>query len=357
MLLVGVLPSALAGCFYLYANSPDGRSSRDVASRVFIPPASDLPTIQKILVEEGVISRDLRFRLLARYLGVSTHLKAGEYIFSADCTPLMVLGDLAAGKTVPRSLTIVEGVTMFQVAQKIAEGGWGTGEEALRLMNDAQFAETLGLKATNLEGYLFPDTYAFERLDSLQHILKTLVGRMRSVLAAECRKMGARPGGIVVDCGKPVGTCGLEAGSGKSAQLYLSMADVLVLASIVEKETGRDNERPLVARVFLNRLQKGMRLQADPTVVYGLQKFGELLSRQDLRTPTPYNTYTQNGLPPGPICNPGRASIAAVFSPADENYYYFVLQADGGHYFSKTLAEHNLAVARLRRHEQASSEK
>jgi len=348
--LLILLLAAFAAWVLIYSRSPCSQLSSGPL-RVYIPPQTSLPQIQKILVDAQVLEDDFRFWLLARYLGVSTRLKAGEYLFTPEHTPLLVLKDMAEGKTIPRSLTIAEGLNMYQVAQKIEDGGWGAKADVLLLMYNSEFLAEQEIKANSLEGHLFPDTYFFERSDSPQHILSAMVKRMQGVFSEECGQAKSLPG-IVFDCGgQDLHAVAEEKSVGKAAVLKLSMNDVLTLASIVEKETGYKHERPLVAKVFLNRLRKGMRLQADPTVVYGLKKFKTPLSRKDLRTPTSYNTYTRKGLPSGPICNPGQASIAAVFHPAEENYYYFVLQGDGEHFFSKSLKEHNQAVARLRKSE------
>lgn len=342
-----VVPVGLYSWVWLYANSP-GASGYFEKRQVYIPPKSGFPQIEKILIESRVIEDDIRFRILARYLGVSTRLKAGEYVFTAEHTPLLILRDIEQGKTVPRTLTIAEGLTIYQIAEKIEAGGWGKQVDILQLMSDPDFLSRIGVRANSLEGYLFPDTYFFERSDSPQHILATMFKRMQAVIAKECEK-AAQVEGVLFDCDGQAGAA--EKFKGASEIVRLSVNQVLTLASIIEKETGFPEERPLVAKVFIDRLKKGMRLQADPTVVYGLKKFGEQLSRKDLKTPTPYNTYTQKGLPVGPICNPGKASISAVFNPAAEKYLYFVLQENGGHYFSKSLKEHNEAVARLRKFE------
>jgi len=181
------------------------------------------------------------------------------------------------------------------------------------------------LAVPTLEGYLFPDTYLFERGNRDPHpIIRAMVEQTEKVLA----ETGARSG---------------------LPQYGLDAYGVLILASIVEKETGLGLERPLIARVFLNRLQLGMRLQTDPTVIYGLADFNGNLTRKDLQTPTPYNTYLVAGLPPGPIASPGLAAIRAVMAPAPGDFYYFVSKNDGSHYFSRTLAEHNRAVNRYQK--------
>jgi UPF0755 protein len=185
----------------------------------------------------------------------------------------------------------------------------------LALVADPLFIRSFGLQGSTLEGYLFPDTYFFAKGTGLRTIVTTMVQRLMQVLAEERGK---------------------RVSSSEVPSTLLNQHEILTLASIIEKETALTAERPLVAKVFFNRLRLGMKLQADPTVIYGLVKFGQPLTKADLSTPTPYNTYAKTGLPVGPICNPGRTAIAAVLQPAAEDY------------FSKTLSEHNQAVARYR---------
>ncbi len=306
---------------------------------VDIPPSVGFLGVEKVLIEKGVIADDFRFRILARVLGLGHRLKAGEYLFKAGTSPLGVLQALVAGLVLRHPLTVVEGANLFQIAELLASEGWGTGAEFLALAQDANFIAELGLNGESLEGYLFPDTYYLKKGQPLKAIIRMMVLRWRE----EMGRLALDPGqgneqrfGIVLP------------GEGKEERVTLSLHELLTLASIVEKETAVGEERPLIARVFYNRLQSKMRLQTDPTVNYGLRQFNLPLTRVDLATVTPYNTYLIPALPPGPICNPGRAAVAAVLRPAAESYYYFVAQGDGSHFFSKTLAEHNQAVSRYR---------
>jgi UPF0755 protein len=272
-----------------------------------------------------VIRDDIRFRLLARLTGKAQVLKAGEYIFAAGMSPYQVLHLLAEGKVVQRPVIIPEGMDLKRIANILTTDGWVDRDRFLELSRQQTLIRDLGLHVDSLEGYLFPDTYYLSRGNQDEDgIIRMMVARFQKVYK-EIR--AAVPG-----------------------PPHLSQHEVLTLASIVEKETGLDQERPLVARVFLNRLHEGMRLQADPTVLYGRdQSATGDLTRQDLATPTPYNTYMIHGLPPGPICSPGRAALMAVLQPAEGDFLYFVSRGDGSHYFSRTLAEHNRAVARYRR--------
>ena len=290
---------------YAFSPGPVGRQDR---IQVYIPPGTGFKQIKKILIESGAVTADIRFALLARIMGSAHRLKAGEYIFKPGMTPYEILQELEQGKGVFRALTLVEGVNIYQAAGTIEQNGWGKSQEFLELVQNPEFIQELGLSVDTLEGYLFPDTYFFEKGTSLSDIISLMVKRTREVFSQECQgasdqhnnDQDCRLAGAGPDAALPA-----EQGKGKN----LNPHQIITLASIVEKETGQDQERPLVAKVFINRLQKGMKLQADPTVTYGLGNFGQPLSRKDLRAPSPYNTYTQHGLPPGPISNPGRASI------------------------------------------------
>jgi UPF0755 protein len=287
---------------------------------VIIPPDLFFPAIEKKLIEAGVIEPDPRFLLTAHLMGVASSLRAGEYIFTGKLSPHRVLRELNKGSMVQQSITIQEGANLKQIAALLGDGGWLNPNRFLELCQDREFIEKLGLNLESLEGYLFPDTYLFARGGhDPKTIIMTMVAQMRKVLA----ETGAESG---------------------LPQAKLDVHEILTLASIVEKETGQTLERPMIARVFLNRLVKGMRLQTDPTVIYGIKDFDGNLTRQHLREYTPYNTYVIKGLPPGPIGSPGRAAIEAIMQPASGSYYYFVSKNDGSHYFSKSLAEHNRAV-------------
>ncbi len=290
---------------------------------VLIPPKTSLAGIEKILAENGVIPPGRGFYCLARISRLSQRLQAGEYLFSPGQTPYQILSTLAAGATVRWSVTIPEGASIYQLADILAQGGWGERDLFLKLMRDPEILARYGVRAASLEGYLFPDTYQLVRGQNPQEIIGLMVERGRKVRQ--------------------------ELGDFNESPMGLSPHQVLTLASIVEKETAAPEERPLIAQVFLNRLRQNMRLQTDPTVIYGLGDFNGNLTRKDLETPSPYNTYLVNGLPPGPIANPGRAAIAAVLHPATESYLYFVSKNDGTHYFSRDLAEHNRAVCKYQK--------
>jgi UPF0755 protein len=323
--LAGALFLVLAGFglwLWAYAITPlPMRAGAEL--HVLIPPKTSLSRIQAILVENGVIPPGRSFYYLARISRLSQRLQAGEYRFTSGQTPYQILSIIATGSTVRWSVTIPEGANIYQFADILAKGGWGEREIFLGLVRDPEILARYGVRGASLEGYLFPDTYQLLRGQNPREIVIMMVERGRQVRQ--------------------------ELGDLRENVLGLSPHEVLTLASIVEKETAAPEERPLIAGVFVNRLQQRMRLQTDPTVIYGLVDFDGNLTRKDLTTPTPYNTYLINGLPPGPIANPGRAAIEAVLHPASESYLYFVSKNDGTHYFSRDLAEHNRAVFRYQK--------
>ena len=301
---------------------------------VIIPVASSFTAIEEKLAAAGVLHSDLRFRLLAKLMGVSKGLHPGEYRFSGRPTPHQVLRQLYRGARVRHPVTIPEGSNLAQIGAILSKDGWTTEKEFKATISDPAFLRELGAKQSGLEGYLFPDTYFCERgVFDLRDTIRAMVARTTKVLAATGASAGLPAYG-------------------------LNAHQVLTLASIVEKETGLAAERPLIARVFLNRLREGMKLQTDPTVIYGLKAFNGNLTKLNLMTPSPYNTYLIPGLPPGPIASPGQAAIQAVMAPAAEgDYYYFVSKNDGSHYFSKSLPEHNLAVSRFQKNRQTIKSK
>ena len=236
---------------------------------------------------------------------------------SARMPPLEILAKLTRGDILTHPVTIPEGLTREQIAELLSGKGLGNRERFMKLTEDPVLVNKYGIQGETLEGYLYPDTYQFARGLSARSVIETMVNRFWQ-LVGPLKK--------------------------RAKEVNMPIGEVVILASIVEKETGRSGERPIIASVFLNRLKRRMRLDSDPTVIYGLKNFNGNLTRKDLAKPTPYNTYLIRGLPPGPIANPGIASIKAVLYPAGTDFLYFVSKNDGSHYFSKTLAEHNEAV-------------
>jgi UPF0755 protein len=278
-----------------------------------------LQAIAHHLTREGIIQDPYKFMALTWIKGQGKKIQWGDFELYPGIPPRVLLSYLTTGKTMLKRVTIPEGFTLQQIAKRLAEENLVEEKVFLTSARDPQFLETLEIDGQSLEGYLFPDTYIFHRGMSAQTIQKRMVQRFKEVFSGL-----QEPGGFL------------------SAQEIKKM---VILASIVEKESGAQSEKPVIAAVFLNRLQKGMALQSDPTVIYGIKDFDGDLTKKNLRTRTAYNTYLQPGLPPGPIANPGKDSLQAVLSPAKSEYLYFVSKNDGRHFFSKNLKDHNRAVA------------
>jgi UPF0755 protein len=343
-----IIAASLATWIWIYAKSPGPLANNEQI--VYLPPHSSFKKINQILIDSKVVNADRRFAILARLLGSASHIQAGEYRFATGISPYNLLKELQSGKTVNRFFTIAEGLNLMQAANIMAKAGLGNAGEIIALSRDPAFINELGLRTKSLEGFLFPDTYFFKRGMPVRKMLKIMVKRTEQVFNNECRQQSPD---VAINCdlfAEP------PKQQPRKSPLRLSAQQALILASIVEKETGNAAERPIIAQVFISRLRKKMRLQSDPTVIYGLQKFNRPLSHRDLKTPSPYNTYTLAGLPAGPICNPGQAAIAAVMRPAQTDYYYFVSKNNGSHKFSKTLREHNQAVKKFRQSRSAKSE-
>ena len=305
---------------------PQRGSEADII--VYIPPDIGFAAIKKSLADQRVIDDDIRFDLLARWMRARDRMRAGEYCFAPGLTHKAIIRKLARGEVYYRPLTIPEGYNVFQIGDLLAESFGFDRQDFLRQVQDQTFIKSLGLEVPSLEGYLFPDTYFVTRGQKLDAVVAMMVRRFHEVFA---------------DIG------GRDKAAAFAAARSISEHGIVILASIIEKETALPEERPLIAAVFLNRLQQKMKLQADPTVIYGIADFNGNLTRQDLVTPSPYNTYTNEGLPAGPIANPGKASLAAVLHPAQNDYLYFVAKNDGSHFFSSSLAEHNSAVLRFQK--------
>jgi len=312
-----------------YAETPGSEIDRQVIFA--IAPGEGFNQMTARLQSRGVITSPFKFKLLARFKGDDKKLKAGEYHLSASMSPSQVLDVLVNGKIYLYRLTIPEGFNAHQIADEIAAQGLGDAHAFLALVMDPETARQFGIEAKSLEGYLFPDTYYFPRGVSALTIARKMVERFKEQF---------KPAWIQ-----------------RAHELHLTVHQIVTLASIIEKETGDPAERPLISSVFHNRLKKKMRLESDPTVIYGIKDFDGNLTRRHLNTPTPYNTYTIRGLPPGPIASPGTASIEAALYPAHTDYLFFVSKKDNTHQFSVTIEEHNRAVRKyqLRRHRKAKS--
>jgi len=280
--------------------------------------------IAKKLEREGIVSSAFNLKILATLRGDARHIQAGDFNFAAASRPGRVLDRLIQGDTLRLRVTLPEGLTAVQIAERLAQAGYTDHEEFLRLAMDPAFAQKLGIDAPSLEGYLFPETYRFGVNLPSRHLLRFMVDQFNKHLSKDLLEKAETQG--------------------------LSLHQVVTLASIIQKETAKRSEMPIISAVFHNRLKRNMPLQADPTVIYGIENFNGNLTRRDLRTHTPYNTYTQRGLPAGPIANPGARALQAATSPANVPYLYFVSRGNGSHQFSRTLREHNNAVRQFQLH-------
>ena len=314
--------------FGLFLVSPADKGGAD---QVFIvKEGSSLKEVAGDLEKAGLITNKTLFVLWTRVKGYGKDIRAGEYSLSPAMAPVQLLETLRKGFVVLHPVTIPEGLNRVQIADVLSAKGLADKKRFLELTQDRALLQQYGISGPSFEGYLFPDTYHFSRGTPTLAILDAMVKRFKQVVTPLMEK---------------------SQGSG------MKLEDVVILASIVEKETGKPEERPLIASVFLNRLRVGMRLESDPTVIYGLENFDGDLKKKDLTEKTPYNTYVIYGLTPGPIANPGLESIKAVMDPARTDYLFFVSRNDGSHHFSKTLAEHNRAVESYQKRRGKSPEK
>ena len=289
-----------------------------------IRPGSALRSATRQIIEAGVPVRDWQFNLLARAYGESERLKAGTYEVSAGVTPLSLLRKITRGEYAMDEILFVEGWTFRQMRDAMNAHA-GLKHDSAEL-SDGEIMAKLGAAEVIPEGLFFPDTYVFAKGSGDMAVLARAYATMKRHLATVW--------------------------AGRESDLPLGDPyEALILASIVEKETGQAGDRVQIAGVFINRLRRGMKLQTDPSVIYGMgEKFDGNLRRRDLDTDTPFNTYTRKGLPPHPIAMPGLASIAAVTHPASTDALYFVSRGDGTSEFSRTLEEHNRAVRKYQIH-------
>jgi UPF0755 protein len=321
VLFLLVLVAAGAAAFMYWRINEPFRGFQGAEQFVEIPQGAGSLAIGDRLAEAGVIRDRSTYRAALWMTGKGRHLKAGEYRFDRPMTPFEVIDKIARGDVYVIHLTFPEGLTIAEMAQIFASHGLGPAASFIRATKDPSPIHALDPAATDLEGYLFPETYALPRHTDAARLVHMMVGEFERVFTPELRTA--------------------------AAARKLTVRQAVTLASIVEKETARPEERPLVAAVYATRLRVGMPMQCDPTVIYALQRAGKYngnLRRDDLAFDSPYNTYRYPGLPPGPIASPGRGSLAAAVQPADADYLYFVSRNDGSHVFARTLDEHNQNV-------------
>ncbi len=315
-----ILFSFLLACWFFFV-PPSGIPPAKV---IYVKRGMPLRQVGHLLQQQGIIRSKTFFIFLATLLGEKTLIKAGEYEFDSPMQPLRVLETLVKGQVKRHLVTVPEGYTLDQIAQLLEDQKIVDREEFLQKASSPILIASLGLpvkgtpSADRLEGYLFPETYHFYRGMDPEEVIRSMVNQFKRVLGPEL--------------------------IGETSRMGISEQQAVILASIIEKETPLPEEKPLISAVFYNRLARGMPLQSDPTVIYGIKNFNGNLTKDDLQRPTPYNTYVRPGLPPSPICNPGKDSLVAALHPAPVSYLYFVSKNDGSHYFSSQIEDHNRAV-------------
>ena len=308
---------------YQYLRSPvdPARGS----GMITVPQGATFFSTLKKLREQKWITRPEIFRKWVAYEKRLNSLKAGEYKIHGGMTPMQIMDVLSSGVTQAKKLTVPEGYNLYQIAELLESKGIVRKAEFLRFAKDPSQVEKMGLKGDTFEGYLFPDTYRFEKSSRPFNVVSSMVRRFKEVWSK-------------VDT--------------ENAHGGLNEHEILILASIIEKETGASWERPLISSVFHNRLKRRMLLATDPTVIYGLIRDGVYkgnLRKKHLRTKHPYNTYKVRGLPPGPIANPGKEAIRAAIAPKESDYLYFGSRNDGTHVFTKNYKAHKAAVQKFQK--------
>ena len=293
------------------------------ASGVFveIAPGDSVAAIARQLVAAGIVADEWTFRFAARRSGRDRDLQAGEYFFDAPVSPLAAMSKIADGRVHLRPITFPEGLTLPEMAAIVEAKGLGSAAAFAAAASRTPLIADLDPEATDLEGYLFPETYSLPRHATVDELVEVMVAQFRAVFDEDLRARAAAGG--------------------------LSVREAVTLASIIQRETGSGAEHALVSAVFNNRLRIGMPLQSDPTVIYALERAGRYdgnLTRSNMQVDSPYNTYRYGGLPPGPIAAPGGDVLGAALQPADATYLYFVSRNDGTHAFANTLREHNRNV-------------
>jgi UPF0755 protein len=313
-------------CVYMdlmiYADRP--AEDRGPAKVVNVPAGRKFKDLCNDLYQARIIRQPNKFEQFARIQGLDKHIKAGEYELSADMPPRQIIEILVSGRVRLHKITVPEGYNLRQIAALIDQSGCGTQSGFLKAATDPARVRKMGISAQTFEGYLFPDTYYFPKNIQPKKIIETMVNRFQSVFKPEWKN--------------------------RAQAMGFSVHAIVTLASIIEKETGVAAERPIISSVFHNRLKRNMRLDSDPTVIYGIKDFDGNITRKHLATPSPYNTYMISGLPPGPIANPGVKALEAALYPANTDFLYFVSKKDHTHQFSTRISDHLRAVKKYQLH-------
>jgi UPF0755 protein len=301
-------------------------SNQNTTVTVDIPTGASFFRVTKILDEAGLVKNKFLFNLLAMAKRATRVIRAGEYEFNLNLTPAAVINKLMRGDIKKYLVTIPEDFTIKDIAHRLDYFGLIDKDTFFELAKDKRFLDSLGIQADSIEGYLFPDTYLFNRSMSTRQIMTIMVSQFWKKVTPEMAE--------------------------KAAAMGFTVHELVTFASLIGKESGYRDEKDLISAVFHNRLKKRMRLQSDPTAVYDLEDYQGKILLSHLKRNSPYNTYVIDGLPPGPIANPGIASIRAVLSPAPVKYLFFVSRNDGTHAFSENMRQHNEAIKELRRLQQ-----
>jgi UPF0755 protein len=313
-----VLVSAVLFAGFVFSYMFFSVSPRSGVVEIRIEQGEPFSAVVRKLRDHKVVTSERLLSLWARYSGLEKKIHWGLYRFDLPLSPSEVLNRMVLGKGIFQRVTIPEGFTVKEIAELLAKMGIVREAEFLTAAQDTELLTSLGLQDKGIEGYLFPNTYHFIPETSPREVILKMTEQFRKSVDPLTRQRGADNG--------------------------LTLHEILILASIIEKETGVEAERPLVSAVFHNRLKLKMPLQSDPTVIYGLKEFNGNLTRKDLSDSSAYNTYRIPALPPGPICNPGLSSLKAALLPAAVPFLYFVSKNDGSHHFSESLEAHSLAV-------------
>jgi len=317
---LALLAAALLSAILLFDTHPTGSWEGKL---VLVPKGSRLPEVVGILREGGILPYPLAFRALVLLTFTGRRLHYGEYAFQTPPSAFEAWRRLVRGDVIKYEVTVPPGANLYDVAKLLEEKHLVTAQAFLATAASPAVLRQLEIPGESAEGYLFPDRYIFVKPVTPEEIIELMVRQFRRKVPPDAEKRARETG--------------------------LSLHQVVTIASIIEKETGVEEEKPIVSAVIRRRLALGMPLQMDPTVIYEVKRFDGTVTRKDLRTAGPYNTYLNRGLPPGPIANPGLASLAAALNPSKTEYLYFVSKNDGSHTFSRTLSEHNRAVERFRR--------
>jgi UPF0755 protein len=317
---LAILAVALLSAFLLFDANPRGRWEGKL---VLIPKGSPLPEVVRILREGGILPHPLAFRALVLLTFSGRRLHYGEYAFPTPPSAFEAWRRLVRGDVIKYEVTVHPGANLYDVAELLKEKKLVTAEAFLATAASPAILRRLEIPGESAEGYLFPDSYIFVKPVTPEEILEFMVRQFHRKVPPDAEKRARETG--------------------------FSLHQVVTIASIIEKETGVEEEKPIVSAVIRRRLALGMPLQMDPTVIYGVKRFDGTVTGKDLRTEGPYNTYLNRGLPPGPIANPGLTAIAAALNPSNSEYLFFVSRNDGSHTFSRTLSEHNRAVEQFRR--------